>query len=458
MVIGILRIFAILCVASICGKFVSRVKLPAILGWLITGIVFGPYLAGVVTLEITNSVWYKILIKIFECFAGVMIGREIIFKKIAKSGKQITGITFVQSLGTFLFVSAAFAVVFLLAQVPLYLAFVFGGITLATAPAPALSIVNEYHTSGPVTKTLLPLAAVDDVIGVVVFFTVISVISGTHGGTGVSPLAIVGMVVLPFIIGIAFGFLAAALIKAAKKNEIRFCLLLLFLLLSAACGLLIDYYVFHSFTINYLLIGMAFSATTANLVPEREFEETLKLYSPILNLSLVLVIVNLGMPLDYRLIAGAGIFTAVYILSRAIGKIGGAYLGGKLTKAPPVVTKYLGFTLLPHSGVSLVFTGIATTTLSAFAPSLATIVSGTIVAAAIIIEIIAVIVAKYAFKWPAKLESHKLFPRSYEPQIEALLAPYGGSDYPLHLFLSSPLLNCMALWSIPKTRKGLEPP
>lgn len=117
-----------------------------------------------------------------------------------------------------------------------------------------------------------------------------------------------------------------------------------------------------------------------------------------------LSIVNLGMPLDYRLIAGAGVFTFVYILSRAIGKIGGAYIGGKLTKAQPDVTKYLGFTLLPHSGVSLVFTGIATTTLSSFDSSLASVVSGTIVAAAIINEIIAVIVAKYAFKWAGELK------------------------------------------------------
>lgn len=396
--IGLLRIFAIICVAFICGKLVSKLKLPAILGWLIAGIVFGPYLAEIVTLDITNSVWYKIIIKIFECFAGVMIGREIIFKKIAKSGKQIIGITFVQSIGTFLFVSAVFSVVFLIVDIPVYLAFVFGGIALATAPAPAISIVNEYHTNGPVTQTLLPLAAIDDIIGVVVFFTVISIISGTHGSEGTSPLTIVGMVMLPFVIGIAFGFLASVLIKAVKRNGIRFCVLILFLVLSAISGLLTDFYLFHSFTINYLLTGMAFSATVANLVPEKDLEGVLKLYNPLLNLSLVIVIVNLGMPLDYRLIAGAGVFTAVYILSRAIGKIGGAYIGGKLTKARPAVTKYLGLTLLPHSGVSLVFTGIATTTLSSFDPSLASIVSGTIVAAAIINEIIAVIVAKFAFK------------------------------------------------------------
>lgn len=217
MMIGFLRIFAITCVALICGKLVSKLKLPAILGWLIAGIVFGPYLAEVVTLDITGALWYKIFIKFLECFAGVMIGREIIFKKIARSGKQIVGITFVQSIGTFLFVTAAFMVVFLITDIPIYLAFIFGGIALATAPAPALSIVNEYHTSGPVTK-------------------------------------------------------------------------------------------------------------------------------------------------------------------------------------------YLGFTLLPHSGVSLVFTGISTTTLLTIDASLANIVSGTIVAAAIINEIIAVIIAKFAFKWAGEIK------------------------------------------------------
>lgn len=126
-------------------------------------------------------------------------------------------------------------------------------------------------------------------------------------------------------------------------------------------------------------------------------------YNPILNLSLVIVIVNLGMPLDYRLIAGAGLYTVIYILSRALGKIGGAYVGGKLTKADPKVTKYLGFTLLPHSGVSLIFTGIAVNTMATIDASLAAIISGTIVSAAIINEIIAVLLAKTAFKWAGEI-------------------------------------------------------
>ena len=404
MVIELLHIFVIVCTALVCGKLIAKIKLPVILGWLISGIVFGPYLAGIVTLDITSSLWYQIFIKFFECFAGVMIGREIIFKKIASSGKQIIGITFVQSIGTFLFVSTVFGIVFFITDIPVYLAFIFGGIALATAPAPALSIVNEYHTSRPVTKTLIPLAAIDDIIGVVVFFTVISIINGMNGSSSASPLAIVGMILLPFAIGILVGICAAFLIKRSKDHVQRLILLLTFLCASALCGLLIDKYIFHSFTLNYLLIGMAFSAAIANLIPEQMLSEILKLYNPVLNLSLVIVIVNLGMPLDYRLIAGAGLFTAIYIFSRAIGKIGGAYLGGRITKADTAVTKYLGFTLLPHSGVSLVFTGIAVSTLTVTDTALATIVSGTIVAAAIINEIIAVIVANYAFKWAGEIK------------------------------------------------------
>ena len=403
MTVELLRLFAVFCVALIVGKLVSKIRLPAILGWLIAGVVFGPYLTNIVTLEIMDALWYKITIKIFECFAGVMIGREIIFKKIAKSGKQIIGITFVQSIATFLFVSLVFALVFLCVDLPIYLAFIFGGIALATAPAPALSIVNEYHTDGPVTKTLIPLAAIDDVIGVIVFFTVISVVNVTMGGASVSAAAILGMIFLPFVVGVVTGGLGALAIRKIKNKYINLALLVFFLDLSITVGLLIDYFVYGSFSLNYLLIGMACSATLANLVDEKKMTEVFELYQPILFVSLIVVIINLGMPLDYRLIAGAGVFTAVYILSRAAGKIGGAFLGGKITKAEKSVTKYLGFTLLPHSGVSLVFTGIAASTLAGFAPELASVIQGTIVAAAIINELIAVIVAKFAFKWAGEI-------------------------------------------------------
>lgn len=142
---------------------------------------------------------------------------------------------------------------------------------------------------------------------------------------------------------------------------------------------------------------MAFSAVATKVIKKEDYEALSKDFAPILSFSLIIVIVNLGMPLDYKSIAGAGLFTFVYIVSRALGKIGGAYLGSHITKCEKSVQKWLGLTLLPHSGVSLVFTGIAVSTLQSVDSASASIIQGTIVAAAIINEIIAVIIAKVAF-------------------------------------------------------------
>ena len=96
-------------------------------------------------------------------------------------------------------------------------------------------------------------------------------------------------------------------------------------------------------------------------------------------------------------------YTFLYIAARGAGKYFGAMLGAKATKMPDAVQKYLGLTLLPHSGVSLVFTGIACASLTA-KPELVGIVQGTIAAAAVINEIIAVIAAKKGFELAGEIE------------------------------------------------------
>ena len=119
------------------------------------------------------------------------------------------------------------------------------------------------------------------------------------------------------------------------------------------------------------------------------------------------MIMNLGAPLDYHLIIGAGVLTLVYIVSRAIGKYFSTRLGAKLTKSPATVQKYLGLTLLPHSGVSLVFTGMAVATLSTFDAPSALIVQGTISAAAVINEVFAVLIAKKGFELAGEMDHMK---------------------------------------------------
>ena len=148
-------------------------------------------------------------------------------------------------------------------------------------------------------------------------------------------------------------------------------------------GWLFNTFLLSGITLNYMLMGVSFSAVFTNMVTEPQLGEITDDFRPILAVALLSAIVDLGAPLDYHLIIGAGGYTFLYIASRAFGKYFGARIGATATKMPVTVRKYLGLTLLPHSGVSLVFTGIICTVLSGV-PALAQIVQGTIAAAAVI--------------------------------------------------------------------------
>lgn len=395
-----LRWLAVLLLAAIAGKLVSKLKLPSILGWLIVGMVFGPHALRLLPQAVLDAQWYKTVIMWMQCAFGLMLGTELVWKKIKSYGRALILTTLTQSLGTFFFVTLVFALVFWIAEVPVYLAFVFGGIALATAPAPALSIVSEFHAKGPVTDTLLPMAVLDDVVGIVVFFTVNSFVSSSVSGGSVPLYMIPVMILLPVAVGVAVGLPAGWLLRKWRGKLRTLAVLLLGITLTAGAGWLLNTLI--NVTLNYMLMGVAFSAAFTNLLGEERLKEITDWFHPILGVSLLAAIVDLGAPLNYHLILSAGLYTFVYIAARAVGKYFGARFGAKATKMPPTVQKYLGFTLLPHSGVSLVFTGIACSSLAA-KPELAGIVQGTIAAAAVINEIIAVIAAKKGFELAGEL-------------------------------------------------------
>lgn len=333
--------------------------------------ILGPCAFNLVNLEMLDNTYYKIIINILECTVGLLIGTELVWNKIKKSGKQIIVTTFFQSLTAYIFVSIAFGIVFYYQNIPLYLALIFGGIALATAPAPVLSIVNEFKTKGPVTNFLIPMAALDDIIAVIVFFTTISIIATNN---------------------------------SERNLPISLAIIIIAIVIATLIGIIFNNYILTRPVLNLMMIGIAFSATFSNIITEERLKQIMSSFNPILGFSMIVVILNLGMPLDYHLIFGAGIFTVIYIISRGLGKYTGAFVGARVTKSPDTVKKYLGLTLLPHSGVSLVFTGIAVSVLSKFAPECASIIQGTIAAAAVINEIIAVLIAKKAFKWSGELK------------------------------------------------------
>ena len=404
MMLSLFRLLITVGVAFLAGKLVSKIKLPSILGWLITGMLLGPHACALMDQQILDARWYQTIVHILECGVGLMIGTELVWNKIKRSGKAIIITTLTQSLGTFLVVSLVFGVVFSVSGIPLYLAFILGGIALATAPAPALSIVREFKTKGPVTQTLIPMAALDDIVGCVVFFITIAIVGGRLSAGELPAYMIALVILLPLVIGIAMGYLAGLLLKKECGPKATLARLIGMILAASVVGFIFNTWVLPRPVLNFMLIGMAFSATFANMVSEARLKQIMDGFNPILGVAMIVVILNLGAPLDYHLILGAGLFTAIYILARGMGKYFGAYLGASVTHSPETVKKYLGLTLLPHSGVSLVFTGIAVSVLNAPAPECAKIIQGTIAAAAVINEIIAVIAAKKGFEWAGEMQ------------------------------------------------------
>ena len=230
------------------------------------------------------------------------------------------------------------------------------------------------------------------------FFTVNSFVAKAVSGGAVPLYMIPVMILLPVLIGIVTGIPVGAYLKRKPGKARTLGALLAGITITVLIGLFFNTKVLSNITLNYMLMGVAFSAAFSNMIPEKQLEELTDWFHPILGISLLAAIVDLGAPLDYHLILGAGLYTFVYIAARGFGKYFGARLGAKATRMPDTVQKYLGLTLLPHSGVSLVFTGIICSVLTGPEPELAVIVKGTIAAAAVINEIIAVIAAKKGFE------------------------------------------------------------
>ena len=400
--VDIIRLLLAIVIAVIAGKLISKLKLPAILGWLIAGMMLGPHALGLLGDSLLGAVWFNTVEHLLECIVGLMIGTELIWSKLKKAGKQILVTTITESLGTFVVVSLVFGIIFWVSDIPIYLAFLFGGIALATAPAPSLSVVNEFKTSGPVTRTLIPMAALDDLVGALVFFLLVAFVSAHLSTTGIPVPVVLFLVFLPVLIGVVTGFITGKLLQHTKNRGSTLAVMLVMMLVSAGIGFLINS-MLPTPVLNFMLIGMAFSTVFSNMVTTEQLNGMMEVMNPVISFSLVVAILNLAAPLDYHLIFGAGVYTAIYIIARAIGKYSGAYFGASITHAPDTVKKYLGFTLLPHSGVSLVFTGIAVSVLDGPAPECASIIQGAIAAAAVINEIIAVYMAKKGFEWAGEL-------------------------------------------------------
>ncbi len=354
--------------ALLAGLLMTRLfkplKLPSVTAYLIAGVLIGPYCIGALGF---NGVGFNshesvealsLISEVALGFIAFSIGNEFRLEDLKKTGKQAFTIGIIQAIVATLFVDLALLVVHLIIPDKLTLPQVLtlGAIATATAPAATLMVVRQYKASGPLTKLLLPIVALDDAVGLIVF----AVSFGIAKSLVVGAVDIVSIIVNPLIeiacslaLGAVMGFVLTQLEKLFNSNTNRLNLTIGAVFLTASLSML-DFHIgpVH-IQFSSLLVCMMLGTIFCNICPLSHdlMERSDKWTSPLFALFFVIS----GAELELSVFADVAIVVIgiVYIIFRSLGKYFGTFASAKAVKCDAQICKYLGITLLPQAGVAL---------------------------------------------------------------------------------------------------------
>ena len=360
--------------ALLAGLIMTRVfkplKLPSVTAYLIAGIIIGPYCIGRLGIEglgFPSGEAVSALGLISEVALGFIafsIGSEFRLEELKKTGKQATVIGIFQAIVATLFVDLALLGIHFIMpdklSVPQLITL--GAIATATAPAATLMVVRQYKADGPLTRLLLPIVALDDAVGLIVF----AVSFGIAKTLMIGQIDLVSIIVNPLveiacslILGAIMGWVLTQLEKLFNSNTNRLNMTIAFVLLTVALSML-DFHVgpVH-ISFSSLLVCMMLGTIFCNICPLSEdlMAKADKWTSPLF--AIFFVISGAELELNVFMDAAIVIIGITYIIFRSLGKYFGTFVSAKATKCDSNICKYLGITLLPQAGVALGMCAIA---------------------------------------------------------------------------------------------------
>lgn len=361
----------------IVAKLLKKLKLPSVTGYLLAGLLLGPSIFGIISQDSIKELSF-----ISDLALGLIafhIGENFEISVIKKLAKKVLSITFFEA-----FVAVVFVFIALFAITREFaFSIVVASIAAATAPAATIMVIKEYKAKGPLTDTLISVVALDDLVCILLYSISTAVaqiaLSGslTVGEAIAKPLIeIFGA----FIVGGAIGFIISFFIKRTANKEILTLLPMSFILLAVGISI--------KFNLSSLLTCVAIGAVVANFSPvsHKIFDTTENLSTHIYLLFFTLS----GMNLDLSIIKGLGILGIAYLVSRSLGKLSGAYIGGSLTKVEPKIKNNLGLGLLPQAGVAIGLASLASTTFPEMGPRILNL----IMASVFVYELVGPVISK----------------------------------------------------------------
>ena len=359
-----------LSIALIAGLLMSRlakaVNLPAVTSYLVAGLLLGPFVLGRLGLSglgigfgsLEQVEGYGVVTQVALGFIAFVIGNEFRLSSLRSMGQQAITVGIAQAVITTALVDVALVGVHLLFPQVLSLAsaITLGSIAAATAPAATLMVVKQYKAKGPLTHLLLMVVAIDDAVGLVLFSASYGVANALEQGhmdllsVVVEPLM---EILLSLLLGAVAGYLLNLLEVYFHSRSKRMSLSVAFVLLTVGVSMLEVEVGGVRCGFSLLLVCMMTGTVFCNVCPTSEelMDRLDRWVSPINILFFVLS----GAELDLTILSNPLVLLVgvVYIASRSLGKIGGAYASCRATKCSPSIQKYLGITLLPQAGVAL---------------------------------------------------------------------------------------------------------
>ncbi len=379
-----MNILLALSIAFAMGLFFSRliryIHLPNVTAYLLAGLVVGPYVLGVFTPEMNSDL--AIISDVALGFIAYSIGSEFKLSYLREIGLKPIIITIFEGCGASLVVFAALA----LLGTPMPLTLALSAIAAATAPAATLMVVRQYKANGPVTKMLLPVVAMDDALGLILYAVLMALARTIERGTALTAWTLVFQPLIQIVgslgLGVVLGLILVYVLRFfhSRGNKLALTIMMVF----AGVGLctMLDW--------SSLLCCMMTGATMVNLCRQSNvmLEQCDRFTPPLFLLFFVLS----GANLDLSVLPSVGMVGVAYVLARAAGKSLGATAGALAERCEPSIIKYLGFTLIPQAGVAIGMAQLALTRLPAYGQQIQAVV----LAGTLIYELVGPVITKVA--------------------------------------------------------------
>jgi Kef-type K+ transport system membrane component KefB len=369
--------------ALVAEKIVSYLKVPAITSYILLGIFLGPYALNITGEGLMAA--SEFLSNIVLGFIAFHIGKNFSLEHFKRIGKAVLSVSISVTVATLICVTVG---IYYVAHQPFHIALLFGAISTATAPATTMMVIRQYKARGLFTDVLLGTVAIDDAWGIIIFSVSLAIAQILQLGQFSESIIMfvtmkaVGKIILSMIPGLIMAFLVSRICVYLKRREDVLTFILGAILINTGIALY--------FNMSPLLSNMFFGAVLVNIEKTsfRFFDSLSAVDWPLYVIFYVLA----GANLNVGLLSTLGLIGSVYIISRIMGRIGGAYAGAVIAGTDKSIKKYMGLALMPQAGVAIGLAMMAKANL----PNTGGAILNTIIATTVIYEILGPVATRYS--------------------------------------------------------------